>query len=211
MELRIMFIVILVALTALLIYKGKVRRDFGILGPVAPRILLIIILLFDLFGGNTGMLYFHAGIILIFFTDLVSSIFVIRSKRFFYETYNSELIELLQNLKLKYDFIISNVPVGIFVINRLGRFEFINKTMSSITGYTEDELLKMSVFDITFSRDYLFFEKNIKERIDGIFPEKTYTTNLLTKDGEKVSVKVCEKKTVNGHDTITGSVHILGG
>jgi len=205
--LRLLLSLITTLSIIVLVYKGIARKDVGIIGPIAPRVFLVGTILYDTILGDTDQTYFHVAIFLVIFFDLVSSLFITRSKRFFYEMYNSELISLLQNLKLKYDFIVTHAPIGIYVINRTGRFEFVNKEFCRITEYTEEELLKMSAFDLSPRNMYGRLEAQILERIEDIVPSKKYITILKTKTGKDRKVEVNAKHTINGHDTITGSVY----
>lgn len=65
---------------------------------------------------------------------------------------NTELKKAEDALKLseeKYSSYIENAPDGVFVTDEKGRYIEVNKAASMITGYSKDELLGMSVQDIT--------------------------------------------------------------
>ena len=54
---------------------------------------------------------------------------------------------LLENEK-KFRSYIENAPDGVFVVDDTGRFVEINKAVSSILGYSEEEILKISISDL---------------------------------------------------------------
>lgn len=43
---------------------------------------------------------------------------------------------------------IENAPYGVFIVDEKGRYREVNKTASSITGYSRDELLRMHILDL---------------------------------------------------------------
>jgi PAS domain S-box-containing protein len=48
---------------------------------------------------------------------------------------------------------VENSPVGVFVANKEGRYEYVNQGATRLLGYTEHELLNMTVTDIVFAED----------------------------------------------------------
>jgi len=55
----------------------------------------------------------------------------------------------LRKSEEKYRNYIDNAPDGIFVVDETGRYVEVNKAASRITGYSKEELLKMSISDIS--------------------------------------------------------------
>ena len=206
----------IVALTTILslivlVYKGTVRKDIGILGPILPRVYLLGVIILNGTFGNLDSTFFHVGIVLVLVLDFISSLFIIRGRRFLYETFNAELIETLQDLKVKYDFIVDNVPVGVYVTNITGRFEWVNDMICTITEYSREELLDMSVFDIISIDKHEQMRTNLIERISGKKPNADYNLEIIAKSGKTKRVRIFARRSQNGHNTITGSVYPLGG
>jgi PAS domain S-box-containing protein len=54
----------------------------------------------------------------------------------------------LKNSEEKYRSYINNAPDGVFVADETGKYVEVNEAACKITGYTEDELLRMSIQDI---------------------------------------------------------------
>lgn len=54
----------------------------------------------------------------------------------------------LQQSEAKYKSYIENAPDGVFVADELGRYLEVNEAACNITGYSKEELLKMSIADI---------------------------------------------------------------
>ncbi len=75
---------------------------------------------------------------------------IIREAKILEKTTN-ELIWVnaaLKRSEVKYRSYIENAPDGVFVIDEKGRYTDINEAICRITGYSKDELLKMSIVDL---------------------------------------------------------------
>ncbi len=48
---------------------------------------------------------------------------------------------------------VENAPDGIFITNEFGQYVLVNQSSCKLTGYTAEELLSMSVKDVTYSED----------------------------------------------------------
>ena len=57
--------------------------------------------------------------------------------------------QALQESEEKYSSYIENAPYGVFVINEHGDYIEVNRSAVELSGYTRDELLRMSIRDIT--------------------------------------------------------------
>lgn len=55
----------------------------------------------------------------------------------------------LQESETKYSSYIENSPYGVFVVNEYGRYVEVNSSAVAITGYSREQLLRMSILDIT--------------------------------------------------------------
>ncbi|NQU87801.1 MAG: PAS domain S-box protein [Mariniphaga sp.] len=60
----------------------------------------------------------------------------------------------LQRSEEKYRSYIENAPDGVFVVAEKGRFVEVNEAARRITGYSKDELLKMSISDLIAEKSY---------------------------------------------------------
>lgn len=90
-------------------------------------------------------------------------------------------------------------PVGIGETDADGRFIHVNKAMSAITGYTEDELLALRFSDVShpedIGEDLRRYSAQIASEIDSYSIEKRY----VRKDGEEIFVQVLSS-VVRGED-----------
>ena len=194
----------------LLIYKARVKKELAILGTTLPRIFLIAVLVDDLFITPTDSFVLGLAIALVLSSDALSSLALTLSKQVKTEAIAVNLVEVLSELRSKFEFIVSNVPVGIFVINRGGFFEFVNDNMEEITGYSKEELLSMSVFDLMPGNNTLSSRRRMRLAIETSEGELCFEMPLETKTREVKRIKINAKRTMNGHETITGSIIVLG-
>ena len=83
-----------------------------------------------------------------------------------------------------------NVPAGIAEADREGRFIRVNEAFVTVTGYSRDELLEMTFFDITHpddvEHDRRLYEAQVAGEIDIYDVEKRY----VRKDGRVIWVEV---------------------
>jgi len=97
--------------------------------------------------------------------------------------YNAE--KALQDSEIKYRTYIEHAPLGIIIANDEGKYINVNPGASELLGYTRDELLKLSIFDVlAHEKDIDSFQK-LKE--EGKF---SYEINLKKKDGTIVNVRL---------------------
>ena len=89
-----------------------------------------------------------------------------------------------------------NANDGILVAVGTGIYVFANKRAAEITGYTVDELMNLSIKDLTHPDE---FTKKVNERYTGILngepPESQYETTIIHKDGKNVPIEVTSAKT----------------
>ncbi len=89
----------------------------------------------------------------------------------------------LKKSEKKYRSYVDNAPDGVFVADETGRFLDVNKAACRITGYSRNELLKMSILDILSKEsqmdDIVDFRRIIKtgtSKADLLFKHKNGTT-----------------------------------
>ncbi len=69
-------------------------------------------------------------------------------------TEKKKLRDALEKSEEKYRTYVDNAPIGIFIANEQGKYVEVNPAACQVTGYSEDELLNMTVLDIV-SKDYV--------------------------------------------------------
>jgi two-component system, NarL family, sensor histidine kinase UhpB len=89
----------------------------------------------------------------------------------------------------KYRSYITNAPDGVFVTDEFGKYIEVNEAACSITGYSQEELLQMSIKDIVvaeYSNDITTFFSNLinkgASKVDVIFNHKDSSRRWLTID-----------------------------
>ncbi|MCB8945726.1 MAG: PAS domain S-box protein [Ardenticatenaceae bacterium] len=104
---------------------------------------------------------------------------VIRLRGVFQDIHQQKLVdEALRQSEERLRVIIHNAPLGIVVVGLDGRFQQVNSAMCQTVGYTEAELLTMSVADITHEPDiaasYQLIRAASRGEISGFEIEKRY-------------------------------------
>ncbi|MFP4497275.1 MAG: PAS domain S-box protein [Vulcanimicrobiota bacterium] len=64
-----------------------------------------------------------------------------------------DMEKALKESEIKLKSFIENAPYGIFIADTQGRYMDVNRKACDITGYSREELLKMSLIDITFDEE----------------------------------------------------------
>ena len=92
--------------------------------------------------------------------------------------------------------------IGYFICDRKGRFLSANKYVETLTGYTEEELLELSLTDLISKEEEETFFKRIFEE-DQQEPTIKFNFNLIDKLGEKhpaeIRIRVLRDESGRGH------------
>ncbi|MFC1553600.1 PAS domain S-box protein [candidate division KSB1 bacterium] len=81
---------------------------------------------------------------------------------------------------------LENTPIGIVTNFEDGKFRTVNSSFCDIIGYSEIELLGMSIRDITHPDSFNEGEKNRKELLEGKIENFKVTKKYIRKDGETI-------------------------
>ena len=110
-----------------------------------------------------------------------------------------ELIKVnadLQKSEEKYRSYIENAPDGVFVVDEKGRYIEVNEAGCRITGYSKEEILKMSISDFEPEKSnnesfaqFMLLLKNGSSKADLMFKHKNGTIRWWTIEGVKLSKK----------------------
>lgn len=106
-----------------------------------------------------------------------------------------ELREAQERLAATYD----NVPAGIAEADETGRFVSVNEAFETITGYSKDELLTRTLFDITHPDDVPPDRQDYERQVSGEIDRYVITKRYVRKDGRTIWVEVTSS-TVRGED-----------
>ncbi|MBN2165187.1 MAG: PAS domain S-box protein [Marinilabiliaceae bacterium] len=112
--------------------------------------------------------------------------FPIEEKRFcslFYDIteYKNTIRELIEN-RNKLDAIVNTNIVGIGVVNKNNEFVFVNSRFAELLGYSEDELLHLTNYDITESESVDITSKMISQLFNGEILNCSIEKKYIKKD-----------------------------
>lgn len=119
----------------------------------------------------------------------VSSVLIFSLVLFYYKKYLKSQGKY-EEVNNNDDRIFKNFPIGIALIDLTDKIIKVNKSLSGILGYSENELLRLTRFDLTLASEY---EADDKLRDDAIEnPDKIYYSNkkLRTKSGEMLWCRI---------------------
>lgn len=119
----------------------------------------------------------------------VSSVLIFSLVLFYYKKYLKSQGKY-EEVNNNDDRIFKNFPIGIALIDLTDKIIKVNKSLSGILGYSENELLRLTRFDLTLASEY---EADNKLRDDAIEnPDKIYYSNkkLRTKSGEMLWCRI---------------------
>ncbi|HNR44679.1 MAG TPA: PAS domain S-box protein [Methanofastidiosum sp.] len=87
-------------------------------------------------------------------------------------------------LKSNYCFLYDLLSVGVYILQN-EKFIYVNEALSRISGYSKEELLKLSIHDLIPNEDVLKLDKVIKLALKGVITELPlfYTSRVKLKDG----------------------------
>jgi PAS domain S-box-containing protein len=87
----------------------------------------------------------------------------------------------------KYQYLLKSVPVAICELDfETLRFKSVNDAMTQILGYSEQELLNLSPFDLLYPESKQRFEAQMKKGIDGKKAAESMEYHCRTKDGRGI-------------------------
>ena len=105
-------------------------------------------------------------------------------------TKHKEFQTALRNSEEKHRLLVENAPIGICTSNLNGMFLSVNKAYCDITGYSEEELLKLHFNDITVEKFRQKNEKIIKELIENKSNHAKLVKQDVRKDGKIIDVEL---------------------
>src|SRR6185295_19979949 len=95
----------------------------------------------------------------------------------------------LRDSEQRFRNILDNVPIGVIYTNVAGDVIQANPRFCELTGYTEDELLTLSVLDCTHPEDVPQESELLEQLVRGEIPMYRRNKRYLRKDGGTVWVR----------------------
>nr|MBI3611987.1 PAS domain S-box protein [Nitrospirota bacterium] len=114
----------------------------------------------------------------------------------------------LREAEERFRLLVERALLGIYILDRDGRFLYVNPKMEEITGYTQDELLSsVMVMDLVAETDRSLVDMNIMKRLNGEIPNNAYGFKGRRKDGSLIDVEVYSNRIeLHGAPAIIGMV-----
>jgi two-component system, cell cycle sensor histidine kinase and response regulator CckA len=92
--------------------------------------------------------------------------------------------EMLRMSEERYRAIFDNASVGIDLVDGRGRFLQVNDALAEMLGYSKEEMLSMSIFDITHPEDTNVSQTQHDKVVSGQIPSYRFEKRYVRKDGE---------------------------
>lgn len=115
--------------------------------------------------------------------------------------------EALRESEEKYRTIVETASEGIWVGDAEARTVYINKRMTEILGYTQDEVLGKFAWDFVSEEEKPIIKKYIEKRRQGI--SESYEFKFIRKDGSPLWTIVSSKPLFDNAGKFTGSMSML--
>jgi NDP-sugar pyrophosphorylase family protein len=176
----------------MLVVKAAKIKDVSIIGSILARMYLFYILYSTVHFGidHKGLLF---AFIILFFSDVLSNIVKARIDRF----ECSEFIQITKNMAEKLSTTLDHSLTPFFTINMKGDIEYANVAFRKIIDDVSPSGKNLK--DVLDAKEIDFEELAMIEK-------KEY--KIKTSEGYKNAL-IIGNKTINGHETITGSIYIL--
>jgi PAS domain S-box-containing protein len=95
-------------------------------------------------------------------------------------------------IRLIYGMIYTQVVLGIFCLSLDGKILRVNDRLSQLTGYSQTELLQMSIWQLSLPEDLHLHLQAMRERLTSQQSYPAFRTRYLRKDGTPVWVRVTQ-------------------
>src|SRR5215510_453223 len=98
--------------------------------------------------------------------------------------------EKIRKSEARYRDFFDNAKDVIYVHDLTGRYTMVNKAAENLMGYSREELLQMTVFDVIPSDHFAQVSANLKQKLEDHQIPTVYEVEAITKDGRRVPVEV---------------------
>jgi two-component system, cell cycle sensor histidine kinase and response regulator CckA len=94
--------------------------------------------------------------------------------------------EDLKNAEERYRSVFENAAIGIDLVDAEGRFVQVNQTLANMFGYSADELLNMTIDDLTHPEDLEASRKRYEKIVQGDEDSSQFEKRYIRKDGKEI-------------------------
>lgn len=92
--------------------------------------------------------------------------------------------------------LLDNLSEGVFINDLNGKYHYVNKKAAEISGYTIQELLNLTAFDLSRKSEHKFLQESIQNNLQDIKGVRKVSFKLLRKDKSLLDVEVSAVKTI---------------
>ncbi|HTG92753.1 MAG TPA: PAS domain S-box protein, partial [Pyrinomonadaceae bacterium] len=103
----------------------------------------------------------------------------------------------LEESERRYREIFENAKDAIYVHDLNGRYTLVNPAAEELSGYSRDEILQLSVFDMASPEHVELICNSLKQKLTDHAPT-TYEIEAIRKDGTRVPVEVSSRLIYRG-------------
>jgi PAS domain S-box-containing protein len=116
--------------------------------------------------------------------------------------------EALEEQKELYRTVITSIGEGILITNKEGIITFVNEQIEQTTGYSREEMLGKTVYELFFAPNQAEkIKKKLEARSKGI--EEIYEIEAFTKDKRKLFINIKARPYKNSKGEITGAIAVV--
>lgn len=206
----IVILVITLLTIPVVIYKANKKQDISLLGSVITRAFLALTIVYYLFNtSQVGALLIHLGLISVLISELVlNSLYVFLRKYTLELQYKQSLLKI-NSLESKFKFIVDHSPSGIFILSPAGKFDYVNKYIENLFGYSIEEFRELTYKEVTKERHWNSVQRLIDHCVEGKSDELSANIKVILKSGEIRTAKITASAIKNGSWKVIGSFILL--
>lgn len=185
------------------LYKFCLRRDYGFVGMMISRLLIVILWIIHLVEEthiNHEDFLFVLSFMLI--AETVNSGIYVFSRKYINQIQKNKAI----NESKKEIQEILDQDVGFLIITENATIKYCNSVLTEIFECQKEEILENSLFDFVHTEDLQKVKKEIQDKLDGLKKVSNYEFEIVTKKGNIKKVHAITSIITNGHKSITGSI-----
>ncbi|MHA1906503.1 MAG: PAS domain S-box protein [Candidatus Thorarchaeota archaeon] len=118
-----------------------------------------------------------------------------------------EFQEALKISEKRHRDLITNLPEGIASVDFDENFTFVNQAFCEMLGYSPDELLRMSAFELLDSENKSVLQQQTEHRKKG--ESSSYELGLIRKDGKRIVARISAVPQTNDAGEISGTISVV--
>lgn len=117
--------------------------------------------------------------------------------------------EALRQSEERYRSLAENIMIGLFISDqKTGKFLYVNKQLLAMFGYTFEEALEMSIWNVIHPDEHTIVKDRLEKRLIGkINPDSTHIYTGIRKDGSNFKIEISATPfAMNGQPIVQGVI-----